>query len=114
MRGQASSMCKNLHGSVPSAIHPPWTQPLGTGLRLYSHKHLLLHEFAGGWTSTSEDFIAECFARMPPAAAVMDTGYGNLIKKQSQLHKEKTVEVRNVVRCAVLSETKKWGLNVGL
>lgn len=69
--------------------------------------HLLLHEFAGGWTSTSEDSIAECFARMSPAAAMMDKGYGNLIQKKSELHKEKTVEVRNVVKCVVLSETKK-------
>lgn len=57
----------------------------------------------------SEDFIAECFAKMSPAAAMMDTGYGNLLQKQSELHKEKTVEVRNVVRCVVLSETKKRG-----
>lgn len=39
----------------------------------------------------------------------METGNGNLIKKQSELHKGKTVEVRNAVTCAVLSETKKWG-----
>lgn len=82
---------------------------LGTGLRLYSHKHFLLHEFAGGWTRTGEDFIAECCTRMSPAAAMMDVGCGNPIKKQSELHKGKTVAVRNVVKCAALSETKKWG-----
>lgn len=41
---------------------------------------------------------------------MMDTGHGNLIKNQCELHKEKTVEGRNVVKCAVLSETR--GLNV--
>lgn len=31
----------------------------------------------------SEDFIAECFAKMSPVAAMMDMGYGNLLQKQS-------------------------------
>lgn len=45
---------------------------------------------------------------MPPAADMMDMGYGNLIKKQSEPHKGKTVEVKHAVKCEVLSETKKW------
>lgn len=77
IRGQASSMYKNLQGWVPTAEQPRWTQSSRTGLRLYSHKHSLLHEFAGGWTRTGEDFIAVHITRMSPAAAMMDRGYGN-------------------------------------
>lgn len=95
-------MCQNLHGWVPSAVHLPW---------VFGTQAVLTQTFpvAGGWTRTGEDFIAECCTRMSPAAATMDVGCGNPIKKQSELHKGKTVAVRNVVKCAALSETKKWG-----
>lgn len=45
---------------------------------------------------------------MTPAAATMDTGYENLIKKQSELHKGKSVEMRNIMKRAAFNATKTW------
>lgn len=45
---------------------------------------------------------------MSPDAATRDTGYENLIKKQSDPLKGKTVEARNIMKCAALNTTKRW------
>lgn len=43
----------------------------------------------------------------------MDTAYGRLIKKSSELHKEKRLEVTDVMKCCIQGN-EALGLSVGL